>query len=282
MMAEQRPDDQYIEVGDIRTRYWDMGGGGTPVILLHGLGGYIENWDLNMAALAQERQVYAVDLVGFGLSDKPRVEYTIQYLTDFLHKFMQTLEIERATLIGESMGGIISLWFAQQYPEQVEKLVLEASGGLGKEVSIYLRIMTLPILGEYFVRPSRKGSEDLQKEIFYDRDLITDEWIEEDYQMSNQPGAQRCLLSALRSMGNIWGFKREIYMPILENLDKIEVPTLIIWGKQDQIIPVAHAHAAAQRLPDARLHILDGCGHVPNIERAEEFNQLVTAFLSSG
>ena len=282
MLTAQRPDDQTVEVGDIRTRYWVEGEHGNPVILLHGLGGFIENWDLNITSLAQDRQVYALDLAGFGLSDKPEVEYTIPYLTTFVHKFMQALNIERATLVGESMGGIISLWFAQQYPDQVEKLVLEASGGLGKEVSIYLRIMTLPILGEYFVRPSRKGSEDLQKEIFYDRDLITDEWIEEDYQMSNQPGAQRCLLSALRSMGNIWGFKREIYMPILENLDKIEVPTLIIWGKQDQIIPVAHARVAAQRLPDARLHILDGCGHVPNIERAEEFNQLVTAFLSGG
>jgi 4,5:9,10-diseco-3-hydroxy-5,9,17-trioxoandrosta-1(10),2-diene-4-oate hydrolase len=258
-----------------------MGGGGTPVILLHGLGGYIENWDLNMAALAQERQVYAVDLVGFGLSDKPQVEYTIPYLTTFVHKFMQALDIERATLVGESMGGIISLWFAQQYPEQVEKLVLEGSGGLGKEVSIFLRIMTLPVLGEYLARPSRKGSEDLQKLVFYNQGLIMDEWIEEDYQMSNQPGAQRCFLSALRSIGNIWGVKREVDTPILEGLEKIEVPTLIIWGEQDQIIPVAHAHAAAEGLPNARLHIFDGCGHVPNIERAEEFNQLVTAFLSS-
>jgi 4,5:9,10-diseco-3-hydroxy-5,9,17-trioxoandrosta-1(10),2-diene-4-oate hydrolase len=177
---------------------------------------------------------------------------------------------------------MISLWFAWQYPDRIEKLVLAASGGLGKEVSIYLRIMTLPILGEYFVRPSRSGSEDLQKMLFYDQDLIIDEWIEEDYQMSLLPEAQRCLLSALRSMGNIWGFKRDVYKPILENLEKIEAPTLIIWGEEDQVVPVAHAHTAAQRLPDARLHIFDSCGHVPNIERAEEFNQLVMTFLSNG
>ena len=281
-MAAQRPDDQYIEVGDIRTRYWVLGNGQPPVILLHGLGGYKENWDLNITALAQARQVYALDLPGFGLSDKPEVEYTIPYLTDFLYKFMQTLEIERATLIGESMGSMISLWFAWQYPDRIEKLVLAASGGLGKEVSIYLRIMTLPILGEYFVRPSRSGSEDLQKMLFYDQDLIIDEWIEEDYQMSLLPGAQRCLLSALRSMGNIWGFKRDVYKPILENLEKIEAPTLIIWGEEDQVVPVAHAHIAAESIPEARLQIFDGCGHVPNIERAEEFNQLVTVILSSG
>lgn len=278
----QIPDDQLVEIGDIRTRYWVLGTGEPAVILLHGLGGYVENWEDNITVLAQGHQVYALDLVGFGRSDKPEVEYTIPYLTTFVHKFMQALDIERAALVGGSMGGVISLWFARHYPDQVEKLVLADSGGLGKEVSIYLRIMTLPVLGEYFVRPSRKGSEDFQKMLFYDQDLIIDEWIEEDYQMSLQPGAQRCLLSALRSMGNIWGFKREIYKPILENLEQIEVPTLIIWGEQDQVVPVAHAHNAAERLPNARLHIFDGCGHVPNIERAEEFNKLVTAFLSGG
>ena len=195
---------------------------------------------------------------------------------------MQTLEIERATLVGESMGGAVSLQFALKYPDQVEKLVLEASGGLGKEVSITLRIMSLPVLGEYFVRPSRKGSEDYLKMLFYDQDLITAEMIEEDYQMSLQSGAQRCLLSALRSMVSIRGAKQDAYKPILEHLEKIEVPIMILWGEQDPILPVAHAHAAAERLPDARLHIFDRCGHMPNIERAEEFNQLVTAFLSGG
>jgi len=282
IMTEQRPEDQTVEVGDIRTRYWTAAERGAPVILLHGLGGFIENWDLNIADLAQERTVYASDLPGFGRSDKPEIEYTIPYLAAFVHEFMQTLEIERATLVGESMGGAVSLQFALKYPDQVEKLVLEASGGLGKEVSITLRIMSLPVLGEYFVRPSRKGSEDFQKLIFYDQDLITEEWIEEDYQMSLQPGAQRCLLSALRSMVSIWGAKQDAYKPILDHLEKIEVPTLIIWGEQDQILPVAHARTAAERLPDARLHILDRCGHMPNIERAEEFNQLVTAFLSGG
>ena len=280
-MAAQRPDDQYVEVGDIRTRYWSVGERGSAVLLLHGLGGYIENWEDNTEALAQEHCVYALDLVGFGRSEKPEVRYTIPYLTSFVHKFMQTLEIERATLIGESMGGAISLQFALQYPDQEEKLVLAASAGIGKDVSIYLRLMSLPVLGEYFARPSRKGSAELQKLLFYDHDLITDEWIEEDYQMASLPGAPRCLLSALRSMLNIWGVKREIYMPILENLEKIEVPTLIIWGEQDQILPVAHAHAAAQRLPDARLHIFDGCGHVPNIEHPDKFNAIVNEFLTA-
>ena len=106
--------------------------------------------------------------------------------------------------------------------------------------------------------------------------------IEEDYEISALPGAQRCKLSALRSLVNIWGVKSDVYRPILNRLEEIRVPTLIIWGAQDRLLPVAHAHLAAKRLPNARLHIFHPCGHVPNIERAQEYNALVIDFLSNG
>jgi 4,5:9,10-diseco-3-hydroxy-5,9,17-trioxoandrosta-1(10),2-diene-4-oate hydrolase len=282
IMSKQVPKDQYVKVGNIRMRYWALGDGKSSVILLHGLGGYIENWVDNVAALAHNRRVYALDLVGFGRSDKPQVRYSIPYLTEFVQEFMVVRDVDRATVIGESMGGAIALQFALQYPHQVEKMVLAASAGLGKEISIYLRLMSLPILGELSSRPRRKGAALLLEQLFHDQDLITDQMIEEGYEMSSLPGAQRCLLSALRSMCNIWGSKSEAYHPIFDRLEEIEVPTLVIWGAQDRILPVAHAHQAAKRLANARLHIFDPCGHVPNIERAEEFNALVTNFLSNG
>ena len=281
-MAKGRPQDRYIQVGNVRTRYWASGEGDSTGILLHGLGGYIENWEENIAALAQVRRVYALDLPGFGRSDKPRVEYTIQYLAEFVKDFMIAQDIDQATLIGESLGGAIALQFVLQYPQLVEKLVLAASGGLGKEVSIYLRIMTLPVLGNVLARPSREGSAQLMKEIFYDGNLITDEWVDEDYEMSSLPGARRSLLSALRTSCNLWGVRSEVYKPVLNRLGEIAVPTLVIWGAQDRILPVAHAHRAVERLPNARLHIFDSCGHLPNIERAGEFNELVAGFLSMG
>ena len=281
-MSKQLPKDQYVEVGNIRTRYWALGDGKSSAILLHGLGGYIENWEENIEPLAQSYRVYALDLVGFGRSDKPQVRYSIPYMAEFVHEFMIVQDVDRAALIGESMGGAIALRFAQQYPRQVEKIVLAASAGLGKEVSIYFRIMSLPILGELFARPSRKGTAQLLRQLFHDQDLITDQWIEEDYEISSLPGAQRCLLSALRSMCNAWGVKSDTYRPILDRLEEIEVPTLVIWGTQDRILPVAHAHRAAKRLPNARVHIFDPCGHVPNIEHSEEFNALVIDFLRNG
>ena len=279
-MLKQRPKDRYVHVGNIRTRYWILGDGSSTAILLHGLGGYLENWEDNIAALAQVCRVFALDLAGFGRSDKPQVEYTIQYLAEFVRDFMVAQDIDQATLIGESLGGAIALQFVLQYPQLVERLVLAASAGLGKEVSIYLRIMTLPVLGDVLARPSREGSAQLMKEIFYDRNLITDEWVDEDYEMSSIPGAQRSLLNALRTSCNFWGIRSEFYQPILNRLGEIEVPTLVIWGAQDRILPVAHAHQAAKKLPGARLQIFDLCGHLPNVERASEFNALVLDFLS--
>jgi pimeloyl-ACP methyl ester carboxylesterase len=282
IMSKQPPKDQYVEVGNIRTRYWVLGDGKSSAILLHGLGCYIEYWLDNVAALAQGRRVYALDLVGFGRSDKPQVRYSIPYLTEFVQEFMIVQDVDRAALIGGSMGGAIALRFALQYPHQVEKIVLASSVGLGKEVSIFFRMMSLPILGELFARPSRKGTAQQFRLLLHDPDSIQDQWIEEGYEMSSLPGAQRCLLSAFRSMFNIWGVRSDAYRPILDRLEEIEVPTLVIWGVQDRILPVTHAHQAVKRLPNSRIHILDPCGHVPNIERAEEFNALVTDFLSNG
>lgn len=281
-MSEQQLKDQYIKVGNIRTRYWALGDGKSTTILIHGLGGYIENWEDNIAALAQDRRVYALDLPGFGCSDKPQARFSIPYFTKFVKEFMIVQDVDKATLIGESMGGAIVLQFALQYPHQVEKMVLADSVGLGKEVEIYSRIGSLLILGELFTRPNRKASAQLARRLFYNQDLITDQMVEKGYEMSSLPGAQRCLLSALRSMYNIWGVKSDVYRPILDRLEEIRVPTLIIWGAQDRLLPVAHAHLAAKRVPNARLHIFDPCGHVPIIERAQEFNALVIAFLSNG
>jgi 4,5:9,10-diseco-3-hydroxy-5,9,17-trioxoandrosta-1(10),2-diene-4-oate hydrolase len=135
------------------------------VILIHGLGGYIENWEKNIAHLSRTHQVFALDLPGFGRSDKPDNRYTIPYWAAFVQKFMQALEIDRASLVGESMGGAIAIQFALQYPQQVERLILCASAGLGKEVAPFLRLLSLPILGEQLSRPSRTGSEQFWKEL---------------------------------------------------------------------------------------------------------------------
>jgi 4,5:9,10-diseco-3-hydroxy-5,9,17-trioxoandrosta-1(10),2-diene-4-oate hydrolase len=201
---------------------------------------------------------------------------------EFVKEFMIAQDIDKSTLIGSSMGGAISLQFALQYPHQVENMVLVDSAGFGKEVWKFLRMLSVPILGELLSRPSRQGSAQFMKQLFYNQDLITDQMIEQGYEMSSLPGAQRCMLITLRTSCNIWGVKGNVIHPILDHLEEIEAPTLVIWGAQDRLLPVAHAYLAPQRLPNAKLHIFNPCGHMPNMERAQEFNSLVIDFLSNG
>jgi pimeloyl-ACP methyl ester carboxylesterase len=281
-MSEQRFQDQYIQVGNIRTRYWALGDGKSTVILIHGYGGYIENWEDNIAVLAQSRRVYALDLPGCGHSDKPHATFSIPYFTQYIRDFMIVQNVDKAALIGESMGGGIVLQFALQYPDQVDRIVLADSAGLGKDVWIFLRMLSVPILGELLSRPSRKGSAQFFKQLFFNQDFITDQRINESYEMASLPGAQRCLLNTLRTSCNIWGVKDNVIDPILDHLEEIKVPTLVVWGAQDQLVAVAHAYFAAQSLPNAKLHIFDPCGHMPNIECAQEFNSLVIDFLDNG
>ena len=281
-MSQQLLKDQYIQVEDIRTHYWAVGDGEKCVVLIHALGGFIEHWKCNIAALSMNHRVYAPDLVGFGRSETPEVPYSIPYLAEFVHLFIQVQGINKATLIGESMGGGIALSFALQYPQQVEKLVLASFVGVGKEAALILRMLTLPVVGELLTLPNRKVSEITVRQLFHNQDKVPESLIKKAYEIYSLPGIQRCYLRTLRSMMNPRGVKSEVYQPILDHLEEIQAPTLVIWGAQDKILPVAHAHTAANRIPNAKLHIFDQCKHIPNIEHAEAFNTLVTNFLTNG
>lgn len=280
-MSTQRPRDQYINVGQVNTRFRASGDEGTTVLLIHGIGDSVETWMLNINSLAEHHRVYALDLVGFGRSDKPAVPYSLAYGAQFVNDFMEAQRIDQATLIGNSMGGAVSLQFAIQFPDKLEKLVLEASLGLGKEINLLFRLPTLPVIGELLTRPSRKGTTKVFKEILYDPALVTDELVELYYQLSALPGAQKSFLSALRAGVNFWGVRPEVVRSIVDNLGTITAPTLVIWGRQDRILPVAHAEVAKSRTPNAHLHILDSCGHGPHFERPAEFNATVIEFLAT-
>ena len=188
--------------------------------------------------------------------------------------------IPRATLIGESLGGAIALRFALERPDQVEKLVLADSVGFGRDVSIRWRIPTLPILGELLTLPSRTATAWNLRRGFRDPSRVTDQWIDEEYELARLSGAQSSLLSTLRASADLWGFKPETFRPILDHGRDIRMPTLIVWGAQDRTVPLALGRRGAQVLPNAQLHIFDNCGHEPNLERPDDFNQLVKDFLN--
>jgi pimeloyl-ACP methyl ester carboxylesterase len=280
-MSKQWPQDQYVKVGDINTRFWQAGDTGSAVVLVHGLGGSIENWEHNIDALAQQHRVYAVDLLGFGRTDKFPLIKDINVLIKFLNDFMDTQNIGIANLVGSSMGGGLILGFALQFPQKVAKLVLVNNGGMGREVNIIFRLASVPFLGRLLMgRPSLKSVEKMYRSLVYDPTIITPEMLRVGFELAVLPGATSALLSATHACISIWGQRAKYNKELLSNLGKITAPTLIFWGKQDRILPVAHAQIAASKIPGARLHIFDNCGHGVMFEYPDEFNKLVLDFLA--
>jgi 4,5:9,10-diseco-3-hydroxy-5,9,17-trioxoandrosta-1(10),2-diene-4-oate hydrolase len=276
--APANTQDRYIDIGNITMRY-RVAGRGDPVILLHGIGGFLEYWDANIQALAQGQQVYALDMLGFGRSTKPPASYTLAFLAQGVQAFAHALQLERVSLVGLSLGGGVALQFARMFPHRVRKLVLVASAGLGRRIGLSLRLATLPILGELFTRPSFAATARAYRSIVMDSRCIPDAWLDTAGQMVLESGAQRTFLSALRASANVLGVRPRAFEPIVHDLPRITAPTLVVWGKQDPLIPAAYAHVAAQGLPHARLHLFDRCGHLPQLEYVDAFNELVHIFL---
>jgi 4,5:9,10-diseco-3-hydroxy-5,9,17-trioxoandrosta-1(10),2-diene-4-oate hydrolase len=279
-MSIALPQDRYVKVGNINTRFWAAGDKGTTVILVHGLGGFIENWVHNVNALSQSHRVYAMDLVGFGRSDKTPLTHDMYDLVRFIGDFLETQKIDKASLVGNSLGGGLVLLFALQYPQKVEKLVLVDNAGMGKDVILDFKLCSLPLLGELLIRPSRRTTAGLWKKIVYNSSLVTEKLIKDSYALAALPGASKALLAALRSGINLSGQRSKLTNALIEKLGSIAAPTLIIWGKQDRIIPVAHAQVAVNKILGARLQIFDRCGHMAQLEHPEKFNKLVLDFLA--
>jgi pimeloyl-ACP methyl ester carboxylesterase len=269
-------EDEFIKVGEINTHYV-AAGSGMPLLFLHGLGGHWGHWEANIPALAQHYRVYAPDIVGFGLSDKPQAaDRNLEFLLRCLRGFLDVQEIAQAVVIGNSMGGFLALQMALTYPQRISALGLVAAAGLGPEIGWILRLQGLPILGDLVTIPNRRLVRLAMRSIFYDQSKATPKIVEEHYQHFCRPGARQCYLAVIR---NGIGLHGQRYV-LLDQLPQISVPTLIVWGAEDRLLPVRQARAAAARLPHSRLHILPECGHCPQMEKPEEFNRLVLDFLA--
>lgn len=280
-MKEGKPRDQYIKAGEINTRFWTVGDQGSPVILIHGLGASADIWMRNIESLAEQHRVYVPDVAGFGRSDKPGGPLSPFFFGRFLDDFMAALNIDQASLVGHSLGGGIALLHAIGYPEKVDKLVVADSAGLGREVIYTLRLMSLPLIGEIMSYPTRFGVAQFFKLAVRNPGVITPDIIDTYYEIFRLPGQQKFLLQVVRAMVTLRGGRSELLEPVLNNLSTITAPTLIMWGRQDRVLPVKHAFIAKDKIPGARLAIIENCGHITNLERPDEFNQVVREFLGT-
>jgi 4,5:9,10-diseco-3-hydroxy-5,9,17-trioxoandrosta-1(10),2-diene-4-oate hydrolase len=274
------PKDQYVNVKGVNTRYWTAGDKGPVLLLIHGFGLSVEIWQHNIEPLAKFYKVYAIDLVGFGRTEKHEGPYTPSFMVDFINDALTAMNLEKVTLIGLSMGGGLSILYTLRFPHKVDKLVLVDSAGLGKEVIFSMRLMSLPFLGEFVTKPSRKMAYLFFKPAVLNPAQLKGQFTDIYYELFSLPGAQTAMLKVIRSGCNIFGIKKDVLNETLMNLHRITSPTLIIWGRQDAIIPLKQAYYAKEKISNSKLHVIEQCGHMPNFEKPDEFNQVVLDFLS--
>jgi 4,5:9,10-diseco-3-hydroxy-5,9,17-trioxoandrosta-1(10),2-diene-4-oate hydrolase len=256
-------------------------GESTPLLLIHGFGEFLEVWWLNIEPLSEHYRVYAIDMLGHGLSDKPVNNYTLPSTTSFISDFMQTLGIESAHLIGHSLGGVVCLDMAIKFPEKIGKVILSDCGGLSGRVPFLYKLCLIPILGEAIMKPTLKPSIRYgMKRRFHNPEVVTDEMVDKDYEYIRMPQAKRAMLDIVRTNIDFHGLRPDAV--IIDRLHLVREPTLFIHGEQDTVIPLADVQKAYKLMPDARLKVMNECGHCPHIEKAAEFNQAVIEFLKSG
>lgn len=272
-----KPEDKYIEVNKIKTRYWDSGGEGSTILLIHGLGGFIELWEPTIEELSGKYHLVALDLPGHGLTAKPDYfTYGTGNMAQFVHSFIEASQLEFAHVVGHSLGGAIAIRLAVKFPRDVEKLVLVSSAELGSEVALSLSVATVPLVGELLTIPSRGSTARYLRQNVYNPALITPEMIETAYRMVSQPGASRSFLKTLRANGNLNGQ----FQTDGKWLKAIQKPTLVIWGKEDRILPAEQAKIAEEQIPDVQVQILENCGHLPMLEHTQIFNEALVNFFN--
>ncbi len=257
-------------------------GSGPVVLLVHGMAGRSDTWLPAMEALSQHCTVIAPDLLGHGDSAKPRADYSLGGFASGLRDLMVALGHERATVVGHSLGGGVVMQFAYQFPERCERIVLESSGGLGDEVNMLLRVLTLP--GAEYVMPLACHDR------VHNAGVVVAGWL-------NNIGLQVSphLEQMWTSYGSLAdGETRAAFLQTLRSVvdhggqrvsasDRLYlttgVPTLIVWGDRDRIIPVEQGFAAHEAIVNSRLEIFEGAGHYPHSLDPKRFATVLLDFL---
>ncbi len=252
-----------------KIRYLEAGSG-PAVVLLHGLGGDASNWQANISALAAKHHVFVPDQIGFGKSDKPFINYRVGTLVDYLSALYKEWKIDRATVVGNSLGGFTAAAFALAHPQKVDKIVLVDAAGFAAPKDTDPRIYNI-------LNPAtREGVRQVMSLVFYNKQLYTsDAAVDAFFTRKMQAGDGYTIRafteSILRGEDMLDG-----------KLDAIKQPTLIIWGREDGLTPLAMGERFHKEIKGSQLVVFDKCGHVPQMEKAAEFNATLLKFLEGG
>ncbi|HEU4823158.1 MAG TPA: alpha/beta hydrolase [Nitrososphaeraceae archaeon] len=237
----------------------------STLVLLHGIGASADRWSSVAPTLSRYYQLIIPDIVGFGYSDKPTIEYTMDFFVKFFEDFLRKLEVARLSIIGTSFGGYLATVFTIRNLEKVDKLILAAPAGAMRTST---RVLDQYIMAALY--PTYENTNRAFRDMAYEPSVVSEETIRDFMNRMRLPNAKYAFMStllAIRDSKDLSG-----------RLSKISVPTLLIWGANDRMIPLAYSREYTE-IPNSQLTIIDNCGHTPFVEKPAEFNNIVLKFL---
>jgi pimeloyl-ACP methyl ester carboxylesterase len=270
-----------VEIDGLSIRYL-AAGEGPPLVLLHGAGDNSLDWRWVIPDLATTHRVYALDLPGSPDSARPAADYSPAFFERFAAGFLDALGIGRATLVGNSLGGLVALRLALSEPARVTSLVLVDSAGLGRAVNPAFISVNVPGLGEAAMPFWRTSVGAYQRAwrrtvllFAHPPGSVPREWLAEQCRLAQSPGYLEAHMTALRALVSPLG-QREV---LVNRLPSLKIPTLVVWGERDRVFLESQAREAAVRLQEGSLALIPDCGHMPHVECPDHFLAAIDEFL---
>ena len=274
--ADKYAQGKFIDLDGHMTHYVEKGEG-EPVILIHGFNYDCNMWAENMDALAEEFRVFAIDLWGFGYSTREPLDYGYPLYAEQVLKFMDSLDIQNTSLVGQSMGGGTAIMFCTQHRDRVNKLLLVDPAGMPNPLPLVGKVFKLPKVGEFFLglktdAVRKKNLEDLW---IHNKGFITGDYFDNVTRFQKVKGTTEALMAIIRK-DFIDTLSEKIH-----DLSQMDVPILIIWGREDKAVPLHCGEEMCEILDNSRMEVIENAGHVPNYEQSETFNRIAVDYLGS-
>ena len=260
--------EKFINIDENKIRYLESGNSDNTLVLIHGLGASANRWEHVIPHFKEHFRVIVPDLIGFGYSDKPLVDYTTDFFSEFLKKFLEKLDIKNPVLIGSSLGGQIIAEYTLNNNDTVKKLVLISPSGVMKH--------STPALDAYVMAalyPNQEAAKNAFEMMSGSSKNIDPKIVEGFVKRMRLPNAKMAFMSTLLGLKNS--------QILTEKLSSITVPTMVAWGELDPVIPVKYADSIVSTIKDCRFYRMDGCGHTPYVDDPEIFAKTVMKFLDN-
>lgn len=266
MKAQCNIQEKFAMVNSHKIRYLEAGDSDKTVLLVHGLGASAERWKNTIPEFSKKFRVIVPDLLGFGYSDKPMIDYTPQFFAKTLYEFLKTISIGKTSLIGSSLGGQVVAEFTSRYPKKTDKIILVSPAGMMKRPTSALAAYISAAL-----YPTQQNVQNAFEMMAIDNKKVPSEVIENFIDRMSLPNAKMSFISTILGLKNS--------NVITDALSRITAPTLVIWGREDPVIPIKYADGFVKSIKNCKYIEMKGCGHTPYVEDPKRFAQITLDFL---